>query len=212
MSSEAKKGKAYNVLPGPKMGVVTADYLERIAAVARKHAIPLVKLTSAQRIAFAGHELEMVEDIWRDLGQEVGPAKPAGIHYIQACPGSRWCKYGRHDSLALGEKLEKALMGMALPAKTKVGISGCPLNCCESYIRDLGIFGKKKGWTLVFGGNGGGCPRIGDIIAQGLDDEQVLELATRCLGYYKGHASKYERTGRFMRLTTPEKFKKAIGL
>jgi NAD(P)H-nitrite reductase large subunit len=212
MSSAAKKGKAYNVLPGPKMGGVTADYLERIAAVARRHAIPLVKITSAQRLAFAGHEPEMVEDIWRDLGQEVGPAKPAGIHYIQACPGSRWCKYGRQDSLALGDKLEKALMGMALPAKTKVGISGCPLNCCESYIRDLGIFGKKKGWTLVFGGNGGGCPRIGDIIAQGLDDAQVLELAARCLGYYQEHARKFMRTGRFMRLTTPEKFKKAIGL
>jgi NAD(P)H-nitrite reductase large subunit len=212
MSSAAKKGNAYNVLPGPKMGVVTADYLEKIAAVARKHAIPLVKITSGQRLAFAGHEPEMVEDIWRDLGQEVGPAKPVGIHYIQACPGSRWCKYGRQDSLALGDKLEKALMGMALPAKTKVGISGCPLNCCESYIRDLGIFGKKKGWTLVFGGNGGGCPRIGDIIAQGLDDEQVLELAARCLGYYKKHARKFERTGRFMRLTTPEKFKEAIGL
>lgn len=212
MSSEAKTGKAYNVLPGPKMGIVTAEYLEKIAAVARKHAIPLVKITSAQRIAFAGHEPEMVEDIWRDLGQEAGPAKPVGIHYIQACPGSRWCKYGRQDSLALGDKLETALMGMPLPAKTKVGISGCPLNCCESYIRDLGIFGKKKGWTLIFGGNGGGCPRIGDIIAEGLDDEQVLELAARCLGYYKEHARKFVRTGRFMRLTTPEKFKKAIGL
>ncbi|MCK4838319.1 MAG: hypothetical protein KAS94_05915 [Desulfobulbaceae bacterium] len=73
------------------------------------------------------------------------------------------------------------------------------MNCCESYIRDVGIFGKKKGWTLVFGGNGGGCPRIGDIIAEGLDDEEVIKLAAKCLAYYKEHARKFERTGRFMR-------------
>jgi NAD(P)H-nitrite reductase large subunit len=171
-----------------------------------------VKITSAQRFAFAGHAPEKVAEIWRDLGQATGPVKPVGIHYIQACPGVRWCKYGRQDSLALGEKLEKALLAMPLPHKTKVGISGCPMNCCESYIRDIGIFGKKNGWTLIFGGNGGGCPRIGDVVAEGLDDEQVLALAASCLAFYSAQARKFERTGRLMQRTTLEKLKEAIGL
>lgn len=212
MGKGSEIGKAYNVLPGTKMGVVTVEYLEKIAAVARKHRIPLVKITSAQRLAFAGHAPETVAEIWQDLGQKTGPSKPVGIHYIQACPGVRWCKYGRQDSLALGEKLEKALINMALPAKTKVGISGCPMNCCESYIRDIGIFGKKKGWTLIFGGNGGGCPRIGDIVAEGLDDEQVIKLAAKCLVFYKEHARKFERTGRLMGRIPLETFQKALGL
>ncbi|HIJ79513.1 MAG: NAD(P)/FAD-dependent oxidoreductase [Desulfobulbaceae bacterium] len=212
MGDEPQQGRSYNVLPGTKMGVVTVDHLEKIAEVARKHEIPLVKVTSAQRIAFAGHPPEKVAEIWRDLGQAAGPKKPVGIHYIKACPGVLWCKYGRQDSLALGDKLEKALFSMPLPAKTKVGISGCPMNCCESYIRDLGIFGMKKGWTLVFGGNGGGVPRIGDVMAEGLDDEQVIELAGRCLKYFAEHARKFERTGRFMRRTDLETFKRAVGL
>lgn len=212
MGNEPQAGKAFNVVPGTKMGVVTVEQLEKIAAVAKKHDIPLIKITSAQRLAFAGHSPEKVAEIWRDLGQTTGPSKPVGIHYIQACPGVKWCKYGRQDSLVLGEKLEKALMSMPLPAKTKVGISGCPMNCCESYIRDLGIFGMKKGWTLVFGGNGGGVPRIADVIAEGLDDQQVIELAGKCLKFFAEHARKFERTGRFMRRTSLDEFKQAVGL
>jgi NAD(P)H-nitrite reductase large subunit len=212
MKKNGQSEKTYNVLPGTQMGVISVDYLEKIAAVAKKNGIPFIKITSAQRIAFAGHSPEMVEEIWHDLGQETGPRKPVGIHYIQACPGTRWCKYGRQDSLNLGEKIVKALMDLPLPAKTKVGISGCPMNCCESYIRDIGIFGKKNGWTLIFGGNGGGCPRIGDIIAEGLTDEQAIELADKCLMFYKEHARKFERTARVMRRIPVEELKKAIGL
>lgn len=207
-STELKKQeKTYNILPGPKMGLVTPEYLEQVARVARTYEIPFLKLTGAQRVAIAGHPQPMVEQIWRDMGQESGPAKPAGIHYIQACPGIHWCKYGRKDSLALGKKIEATMLDIPLPAKTKVGISGCAMNCCESYIRDIGIFGLRKGWTLVFGGNGGGVPRIGDVIEEGLDDEQVVSLATKCLAFYSERARKFERTARVMRRTPLEELR-----
>lgn len=191
--------KTYNVLPGTRMGLLTTDYLEKLTKIAKEHNVQFFKITSAQRLAIVGHEPETAEKIWRELGQKNGPKKPAGIHYIQACPGIKWCKYGRQDSLALGEKLEKAFGDLPLPAKTKVGVSGCPLNCCESYVRDIGVFGKKNGWTLVFGGNGGGCPRIGDIVAEDLSDDQVIELIGKCLDFYRQNGRKMERTGRLMR-------------
>jgi len=213
MDSKNKNSEqAYNVLPGTKMGILTTEYLEKLTGIARKHNISFFKITSAQRLAIVGHEPETAEQIWRELGQKTGPRKPVGIHYIQACPGVKWCKYGRQDSLALGEKLEKAFGSLALPAKTKVGISGCPLNCCESYIRDIGVFGKKNGWTLVFGGNGGGCPRIADIVAEDLNDDEVIELLGKCLDFYRENARKMERTGRLMRRTKIDKFWKYIGV
>jgi len=205
MSSESKSYKTYNVLPGIKMGVVSVDYLEKIAKVARKHDIPFMKITSAQRLAFAGHSPERIEEIWHDLGQKSGPVKPVGIHYIQACPGLKWCKYGRQDSLSLGRKIETGFMDLPLPAKTKVGISGCQFNCCESYIRDIGVFGTTKGWSLFFGGNGGGAPRIGDVVGEKLDDGDVIKLIGRCLEFFQKNARKLERTGRLMRRTPLEK-------
>lgn len=201
MTENRPEDKTFNVLPGPKMGLITPAYLEEIAAVARKHGVPFLKITGAQRLAIAGHSPETAAKIWQELGQAEGPKKPVGIHYIQACPGKAWCKYGRQDSLALGKKFEESLLALALPAKTKVGISGCQFNCCESYLRDLGVFGTTKGWSLVFGGNGGGSPRIGDVVGEGLSDAEVVALARRCLAYYQERARRLERTGRLMRRT-----------
>ncbi|UCD66068.1 MAG: NAD(P)/FAD-dependent oxidoreductase [Deltaproteobacteria bacterium] len=212
MSEKLNMNKTYNVLPGIKMGVLSTEYLEKVTEIAKKHNIPFFKITSAQRLAIVGHTQETAEQIWQELGEKTGPQKPVGIHYIQACPGIKWCKYGRQDSLELGEKIEKAFGDLPLPAKTKVGISGCPLNCCESYVRDIGVFGKKNGWTLVFGGNGGGCPRIADIVAEDLSDEEVIELLGKCLEFYRDNARKMERTGRFMRRTDIEEFWKKIGV
>jgi NAD(P)H-nitrite reductase large subunit len=211
-SENMKKKQTYNVLPGTKMGILTTEYLEELTGIARKHNIPFFKITSAQRLAIVGHTPETAEQIWRELGQKNGPQKPVGIHYIQACPGLKWCKYGRQDSLALGEKIEKIFGNLSLPAKTKVGISGCPLNCCESYIRDIGVFGKKNGWSLVFGGNGGGCPRIADIVAEGLSDDEVISLLEKCLEFYRKNARKMERTGRLMRRIDIDKFWEYIGV
>jgi len=206
------RNKTFNVLPGTRMGVVTTEYLEKLTKMARKHDIPFFKITSAQRLAIVGHTPETAEQIWKELGQKTGPTKTVGIQYIQACPGVKWCKYGRQDSLALGEKLEKVFSNLPLPARAKVGISGCPLNCCESYVRDIGVFGKKNGWTLVFGGNGGGCPRIGDIIAENLSDDEVIDLVDKCLDFYGKNARRLERTARFMTRTKIDKFWEYIGV
>lgn len=211
MTTDGKThNQSYNIAPGTKMGVVTPEFLETIATVARRHGIPLLKFTEAQRLAFIGHAPEEIEAIWQELGQSTGPKKPVGIHYIKACPGKPWCKYGVQDSLALGAKVEEALISFPLPAKTKVGISGCSMNCCEGFVRDLGIFGKREGWTLVFGGNGAGRPRIGDILGEGLSDEEVISLAKKVLGYYNEKARKRERTARFMDRTPLAELKRAV--
>lgn len=209
-SDSTSRNQTFNIVPGPKMGMVTPEFLETIARVVRKHKIPLLKFTDAQRLAFIGHVPEEIEQIWQELGHSAGPQKPVGIHYIKACPGKTWCKYGVQDSLTLGAKIEKALLSLPLPAKTKVGVSGCSRNCCEGFVRDLGVFGKENGWTLVFGGNGAGRPRIGDIIGEGLTDEQLLVLSGKVLRYYSDNARERERTARFMDRTALSDLKDAL--
>jgi NAD(P)H-nitrite reductase large subunit len=193
------------------MGMLTPDILENMARVARKYAIPIIKITSAQRIALVGMQPEVVEDVWRELGLEVGPAVGLCVHYVQACPGTTVCRYGQQDSLGLAGKLEKIFVGKDMPAKTKIGVSGCPMNCAESYVKDFGIFGKRSGWTLVIGGNSGSRPRIGDVIAENLNDEEVLTLVQKCFDYYAANANKRERTHRFIERIGVEEFKKGTG-
>ncbi|MDI6877696.1 MAG: NAD(P)/FAD-dependent oxidoreductase, partial [Methanomicrobiales archaeon] len=86
-------------------------------------------------------------------------------------------------------------------AKIKIGVSGCPRCCGESRLRDIGIIGTNRGWTVIFGGNGGRDPRIGDEIARNLADGEVLDLVQRLLEYYRANAGWGERTARFMERT-----------
>jgi NAD(P)H-nitrite reductase large subunit len=202
--------KTYAVVPRTPMGLVTPDILENIARVVRQYEIPVIKITSAQRMALVGMDPEVVDDVWRDLGMDVGPAVELCVHYVQACPGNTLCKLGVQDSLGLGGKLEEIFVGMHLPAKAKIGISGCPMNCGESYMRDFGAFGKKSGWTVTFGGNAGGKPRIGDVIAENLSSEEVVDLAKRCFEYYAANGKKKKRTARFIERIGIEEFKKAV--
>ncbi|MEN8140769.1 MAG: NAD(P)/FAD-dependent oxidoreductase [Thermodesulfobacteriota bacterium] len=206
--------QTFQIIPGPEMGLVTPDFLEEVAKIAREHDIPLIKITSAQRLGFVGLNPEDEESLRAklDLPEPRGDKKKIGPTYIQACPGKGYCKYGRHNSLSLGKRLESELADIELPAKVKIGVSGCAMNCCESYIRDLGIFGKKKGWTLVFGGNGGGNPRIADVIASGLSDDQVVALARAILEYYGSQARRLERTARFMERSRLSEIKEKLGL
>ncbi|MDD1670917.1 MAG: NAD(P)/FAD-dependent oxidoreductase, partial [Methanomicrobiales archaeon] len=108
------------------------------------------------------------------------------------------CKFGNQDSLGLAAALEEKFRGRPFPAKLKMGISGCPRSCGESHSRDIGILGTSRGWTVIFGGNGGTRPRIGDVIAKNLSGNDALDLVERLLGYYETHAKPRERTARFM--------------
>jgi NAD(P)H-nitrite reductase large subunit len=202
--------KSYAIVPRISAGLVTPDFLENVARVARKYNVPLIKLTSAQRLALVGLNPEDVEKIWQELGADVGPAVGPCVHYVKACPGTAACRFGILDSLGLGLRLEKEFLGMDLPAKVKIGVSGCPNKCGEAYVRDIGLFGKKSGWTFIFSGNSGARPRIGDIIAENLTDDQVVELARKCLDYYKANARGRERTARFIERIGIEEFKKAV--
>jgi NAD(P)H-nitrite reductase large subunit len=202
--------KTYAIVPRTPVGVVTPEVLEQIAQVVKKYEIPVVKITSGQRMALVGIKEEDVDPVWKDLGLDVGRATELCVHYAQACPGTAVCRFGVQDSLGLGMELEELFAGMELPAKVKFGVSGCPICCGESYVRDVGVLGKKKGWTVIFGGNSGGRPRIGDVIAKDLTKEEVIDLVRRCLEYYAADGKKKERTARFMDRIGVDALKEAV--
>ena len=156
----------------------------------------------------------MTEDqilpIYEDLGMSEGKAVELCLHYVQACPGTEVCKFGVQDSLGFGTRIEELFASMVMPAKFKIGVSGCPFLCAESLVRDLGLIGKKKGWTVVFGGNSGRKVREADVLAEDLSEEEATALARKCIDYYVANAKPKERTGPFMERIGVEVFKAAV--
>lgn len=202
--------ETYAIVPRIPGGLAKLENLKEIVGVVEKYNIPIIKITSGHRLALVGMTGEAVNDIWQDLKMDMGKATELCLHYVQACPGNAVCKYGVQDSLGLAIEIEEFFLGMDLPAKVKIGVSGCPFCCGESFVRDIGILGKKNGWTLIFGGNSARRPRIGDVIAQDLSKEEVTSMAKRCLEFYASNGKKKERTARFIERISIDEFNKSV--
>ena len=192
--------ETYAIVPRIPVGLVSPDDLERIARVARKYDIPIIKIISGLRFALVGIKKEDVDAVWKDLGLDAGRAKTTELclHYVQACPGNTVCKFGVQDSLGLGQQQENIFAEMEFTAKAKIGVSGCPLCCGESFVRDIGMFAKKAGWTLIVGGSSARRPRIGDVLAVDLSAEEVIDLTRKVLEYYQKESKEKERMARFV--------------
>jgi len=202
--------KTYAIVPRIPCGLLERNHLKAIADAVEKYDIPIVKLTSGQRIALVGLKEEDLQEIYEDLGMEPGRATELCLHYVQACPGTEVCKFGVRDSLGFGRRIEKLLAEQELPAKLKIGVSGCQFCCAENFVRDIGLLGKKHGWTLSFGGHSGNRARVGDILTTDLSDDEAILLINKCVEFYRTNARKKERASRFIERIGLEEFKKTV--
>jgi NAD(P)H-nitrite reductase large subunit len=190
--------ETYAIVPRTPAGLLTPEFLEQLAAVVRKYDIPITKITSGHRLALVGIKEEDIAKVWGDLGADVGRATELCLHYVQACPGNQVCSLGVQDSLGMGIELEKRYVGVEMPAKMKVGVSGCPMTCSEGYVRDIGLIGKRSGWTVTYGGNSGGRPRIADVMAEKLSTEDAIALVDKLVDFYVKNGKKRERVARMV--------------
>lgn len=204
-----RDGETYAIMPSMDAGVMDAQTLSNIAEVAKKYNIPMIKLTGAMRLALVGIKEENVDNIWYELDMQ--PRGGKTVRNVQACPGNSVCSYGKQNSLGLAEQIEAEFGGRQLPNKFKFSISGCPLGCSEPLMRDLGLLGTPKGWTMTVGGfSAGTSPRVGDVLAEQLDDQQVINLACKVIDAYQEVAKPSERFGRTLNRIGIDEFKKLV--
>jgi nitrite reductase (NADH) large subunit len=91
------------------------------------------------------------------------------------------------------------MQGMESPAKMKLSVSGCPRNCAESYVKDVGIVAIEGGrWEIYVGGAAGAHVRKGNLLAAVDDAETAKKLTARFLQYYRENGKWLERTYAFV--------------
>ena len=201
--------QTYAVAPHIPCGVISPETLRKIADVSEKYNAQAIKLTSAARIAIVGIKEDDVDRAWHDLGMDPGAATGLCVRSVKACPGTTFCKRGIKDSLGMGLKLDELYHGKQLPGKMKLGVSGCPNQCAETCIKEIGLVGLPKGWKLYIGGNGGAIPRLGKEFASELDDQQALDLIELIVRFYEQKARAHQRLGMMIELMGGfEEFKK----
>lgn len=201
----------YAVAPHIPCGVVSPDTLRKLADVAEKYNVAALKITSAARIAIVGLKEEDVDNVWADLGMSPGAGVGLCVRSIKACPGTTFCKKGIQDSLSMGMKLDSIYHGMELPSKFKLGVSGCPNQCAETCIKDIGLVGMKNGWKLYVGGNGGAKPRLALELMNNISDEEALSAIDRIILFYKENGKKNQRIGGLLDEIGLDEFRNRIG-
>ena len=189
-----QKDGTYSVIPRMWGGETTASELRRIADVVDKYQIPTVKVTGGQRIDLLGVKKEDLQGVWNDIGMPCGHAYAKALRTVKTCVGSEWCRMGTQDSTQLGKDLERAMWRMYAPHKVKFAVSGCPRNCAESGIKDVGIIGVDSGWEMYVAGNGGIKTEVAHFFTKLKTAEEVMEYTGAFMQLYRLEGWYLERT------------------
>ncbi|KLT18681.1 nitrite reductase large subunit NirB [Neobacillus vireti] len=198
MHANIQKDGTYSVVPRMYGGVTTAADLKKIAEVAEKYNVPLVKLTGGQRIGLFGVKKEDLPAMWEELDMPSGYAYGKTLRTVKTCVGAQFCRYGTQDSMALGIELEKKFERLDTPHKVKMGVSACPRNCSEAGIKDIGFVGIDGGWEIYVAGNGGVDLRPGDLLCTVKTQAEVMKMTGAYLQYYRETANYLERTSKWV--------------
>ncbi|MCK5091177.1 MAG: NAD(P)/FAD-dependent oxidoreductase, partial [Gammaproteobacteria bacterium] len=153
--------------------------------------------TGGQRIGLYGLKKEELPAIWDDLnkaGMVSGHAYGKALRTVKTCVGKEWCRFGTQDSTQLGIELEKMTWGCWTPHKFKLAVSGCPRNCAEATIKDMGVVCVDSGYELHVGGNGGIKVRVTDFLCAIKTEEEVKEYCAAFMQLYREKAHYLERT------------------
>jgi nitrite reductase (NADH) large subunit len=192
-----QKDGTYSVVPRMWGGLTTPAELRAIADVADKYQVPTVKVTGGQRIDLLGIKKDDLPKVWADLnaaGMVSGHAYGKSIRTVKTCVGAEHCRFGTQLVDGMGVKLEKMLFGMWSPHKVKLAVSGCPRNCAEAGIKDVGVIGVDSGYELYVAGNGGIKTEVAQFFCKVTSDEEVMEYSGAFLQLYREEGFYLERT------------------
>ncbi|RZL87577.1 MAG: NAD(P)/FAD-dependent oxidoreductase [Variovorax sp.] len=205
-----QKDGTYSVIPRMWGGHTTPDELRRIADAADKYKIPTVKVTGGQRIDLLGVKKEDLAGVWKDIGMPSGFAYAKSLRTVKTCVGSEWCRFGTQDSTQMGKDIEHALWAMYSPHKVKIAVSGCPRNCAEAGIKDVGVIGVDSGWEIYVGGNGGIKTEVAHFLVKVKTAEEVMEFTGAFLQLYRLEGWYLERTVHYISRVGLDHVKKRI--
>ena len=191
-----QKDGTFSVVPRMWGGLTTPAELRAIADIAEKHNVPTVKMTGGQRIDLLGIRKENLPAIWSDLndaGMISGAAYAKGLRTVKTCVGKDWCRFGTQYAMKLGIDLEKLMWGSWTPAKVKLAVSGCPRNCSEATVKDIGVICVDSGFDLHISGAAGLHVRATDLLGHVETEAEVLEYCGAVLQMYREGAWYLER-------------------
>jgi NAD(P)H-nitrite reductase large subunit len=211
-----RDGETYAIAARLTAGIFDVETGKRIAEIAEKYGVEMLKITGDGRLALIGIAQEDIDAVYADMGVKAQPGTALCQQYIKACPGSTFCQRGQRDTIAMAREMDQRLYPYPkISSKVKIGIAGCFNSCAEPAIKDIGLVGLPKGWVLMVGGAGGKDPMIAETVARNLSDEEALEAVEKIMKYYRGASmsprTRNQRLGVILKKEGLDRLRRIIG-
>ncbi|PIC05891.1 precorrin-3B C(17)-methyltransferase [Anoxybacillus flavithermus] len=124
-----------------------------------------------------------------EAGLTVAPT--GNVFVMKACD---FCDGEKKDAIPYAEQLHKQFGGMELPKELRLGFNGCGMACYGAVHEDIGIVYRKGAFDLFLGGKTvGRNAHPGQLVAEGIRPDDLLETITRIIVQYKEEAYANER-------------------
>ena len=185
-------------------GKLKAEELRAVADAAAKFGSGDVTFTSRQSIEVLGvpaSSVDAFEAAIAEKGLLVGGTGPR-VRPVVACKGTV-CPRGLVDTFSLSQKIHERFYlkwhDTVLPGKFKIGVGGCPNNCVNPNLNDIGIVGAvvaagKFGFKVALGGHWGRTGGAGVMVPTVFEtEEEVLSFIEKVLCFYRDNGKAGER-------------------
>lgn len=127
-------------------GMITPAQMQGLGEIAKKYGINDLHFTTRQTVELTHVDPRRLEELVRDLERNGTPlgAEREEVVNVTACLGTRHCKFGIIDSVALAKEIDKKFFGRELPVKVRIAISSCPNGCESERLNEIGITGTRR--------------------------------------------------------------------
>lgn len=203
-----QKDGTFSVVPRIRGGVTSPQELRKIADVAERYNVRMVKITGSQRIDLLGVTKSDLPKVWADLDMPSGQAYTKGTRMVKTCVGTEFCRFGVQESTQTGIEMERRFENLFTPHKVKMAVVGCPRNCAEATVKDIGLIGQEGSWQVVIGGAAGKKVRKADLLTTVETTNEALEVSAIFFQYYREQANYLERTYDFIERIGIDKVRK----
>ena len=138
----------FNVRVITRNGKITSDEHRAIAEAADKFGSGEAAMTTRLSIEIQGVKYDNIDPLIAFLaehGLETGGTGPL-VRPVVSCKGTT-CRFGLIETYELSEKIHerfyKGYHNVTLPHKFEIAVGGCPNNCVEPDLNDLGSIGQR---------------------------------------------------------------------
>lgn len=125
---------------------------------------------------------------------------PAGdVVMVKSCD---FCEGEKKEPIPCAEEIFARVGGLAVPKELRIGFNGCGMVCYGAVKEDIAIVYRRGKYDLFLGGKTAGRQAYqAQLVAEGLDEEQIVAVVEKIVRTYQEEGYPGERFYKFLNRT-----------